>query len=360
LATRVLVVDDVSEMLGIIRRVLTSAGYDVAVAASLGEARAMEPAAYDCVLVDAQLGSESGSDLVEIVCAQDPAAMARCVLMTGGALDQLPPGPARLHKPFVASELLAVVRTASERAAAGAPRRDHDRPSTGAPSSAAPDTPDTTGTRPLPSAAASRSLLLLDVIRQRRSHDWRQLASFLHDGPIQDLAAALLELDPAVGATARMDDPLAASLRERIRSASDALRWLVDGGRPWIPAGSGLPEALERRLAWYLPGPAHVTVGESAGFRPDERMLIADVLELMVMEVIAEGQVQLPAIAVGADERRISIEVSGRVSQAADDAGAGAVRASLARLAALLPASVESEVADGRWLVRFGVRRWAA
>ena len=73
---RVLVVDDVAEMRTLIRRVLSADGYQVDVAATLAEARSLDPAGYSAILVDAHLGSEHGIDLVEELRTADPAAAA--------------------------------------------------------------------------------------------------------------------------------------------------------------------------------------------------------------------------------------------------------------------------------------------
>ena len=71
----------------IIRRVLTRAGYHVDVAASAPQARSMDPAGYDALLVDAHLGRERGTALIQALVAEDPAAAGRCLLITGGKPD---------------------------------------------------------------------------------------------------------------------------------------------------------------------------------------------------------------------------------------------------------------------------------
>jgi DNA-binding response OmpR family regulator len=73
---RVLVVDDTEEMRRTIRRALNAGGYQVDVAGTIEEAEAKEPGGYDAVLVDAQLGGQSGIDLVEKLRSKDRAAAA--------------------------------------------------------------------------------------------------------------------------------------------------------------------------------------------------------------------------------------------------------------------------------------------
>ena len=106
---RVLVVDDTEAIRTIIRRVLTSAGYHVDVAASAPEARSMDPARYDALLVDAHLGRERGTALIQALVAEDPAAAGRCLLITGGKPGVVPPGVVCLTKPFRPDELITAV-----------------------------------------------------------------------------------------------------------------------------------------------------------------------------------------------------------------------------------------------------------
>ncbi len=100
MAQRVLVVDDLDEMRVLIRRALSAEGYEVDVAATLAEARAMDLGKYDAVLLDAHLGSGRGIELIETLRSQYPATAKRCLMITGGAVDVLPEGVPILAKPF--------------------------------------------------------------------------------------------------------------------------------------------------------------------------------------------------------------------------------------------------------------------
>ncbi|HEY5985421.1 MAG TPA: response regulator, partial [Streptosporangiaceae bacterium] len=108
--TRVLVVDDRDEMRTTVRRMLTSHGYQVDVASTLGEARSMDPNSYDAVIVDAHLGADRGTDLIETLQAEDPTAAQRCLLITGGPSHTLPADIPHLTKPFRPNQLLAAIR----------------------------------------------------------------------------------------------------------------------------------------------------------------------------------------------------------------------------------------------------------
>src|SRR5437899_9355546 len=118
---RVLVVDDTDEIRILIRRALAAHGYQVDAAASLAQASALDPAGYDVVLVDAHLGAELGTDLIETMLAQDPAAAGRCLMITGGRPAIVPSGVACLPKPFRPADLPHAVRTPHRQAAADPP-----------------------------------------------------------------------------------------------------------------------------------------------------------------------------------------------------------------------------------------------
>src|SRR5205807_6145945 len=90
---------------------LADGGYQVDVAATLAEARALGPGGYHAVVVDAGLDQEDGTDLVREIMSEDPAAAGRCLVITGGTAATLPPGVRFLLKPFRPAELLGAVRS---------------------------------------------------------------------------------------------------------------------------------------------------------------------------------------------------------------------------------------------------------
>jgi len=111
---RALVVDDSEAVRMVIVTGLQRAGYAVESAASVAAALALQPESYDVVLIDLQLGAERGTDLFERLCVRDPAAAARCLLMTGGNVTlDLPGGVPVLAKPFRLDELIAAVEELS-------------------------------------------------------------------------------------------------------------------------------------------------------------------------------------------------------------------------------------------------------
>ncbi len=123
---RVLVVDDTDDIRALIRRALAGQGYEVDVAASLAQARALDPAGYDLLLVDAHLGADLGTDLIVELVADDPAAAGRCLVITGGGTGGLPRGVASLPKPFRPDDLISAVRALQEPDPAAAPGGPED------------------------------------------------------------------------------------------------------------------------------------------------------------------------------------------------------------------------------------------
>jgi CheY-like chemotaxis protein len=308
---RVLVVDDVAEMRTLIRRVLSADGYQVDVAATLAEARSLDPAGYSAILVDAHLGSEDGIDLIEELRSADPAAARRCLVITGGPADAGPAGLAFLAKPFRAADLLHAVHTLPQPAP---PQPD--------PSSSGPPGPGPASPEPAPPEPAPRELRpprpapppgvpgtgrqpgpprdpqplspdqvrhLLTLTRRLRARERRELVGFLHDGPIQELTAGTLEAglmrrSAPPGPVPRLD----AVLRQ-LDAAAGALRWLVDGDWPFMQPEVRLASALRQRSAWLLAGSLTTDIDAScAELAASDVPAVVDVAELMLLGMLPE------------------------------------------------------------------------
>ncbi len=348
-ARRVLVVDDSDEILVLIQRVLCAGGYVVDVASTLAEARALHPREYDAVLVDEHLGSERGTDLVEGLRSADPDLASRCLVITGGSLDGLPRGVASLAKPFLAAELLEAVRALPSPAPQVATTRQHEalrdlavrRPAVG------------------PARRPAANGQLLATFRRRRANDWRELANFLHDGPIQELTAAVLDLHLVRGCEPPWPDSQVEAIRERIAGAASSLRWLVDGPWPWLPHERGVVNALERRTAWLLAAPATVRADmPSVALDVAEVLKIADVVELLLIEMALADGFARADIAVRTGEHLIQTELS--IAPAEDDQILGdtvTARLAVAELSDSLQLSAYSELGDNRWFVGFDLPR---
>jgi hypothetical protein len=103
---------------------------------------------------------------------------------------------------------------------------------------------------------------LLDMMRRLRARERGYLASLLHDGPIQELAAVALELGEvrrAMGAPPS-DEPN--GLVRQVHAIGHTLCRLQDELWPFPRPGSGLIETLKQRTAWLLATSLAVAVGE--------------------------------------------------------------------------------------------------
>lgn len=362
---RVLVVDDVEDMRILIHRALTARGYAVDVAATLAEGRRKDPGGYDAVLVDAHLGSERGTDLVEALLSEDPAAASRCLLITGGTTEELPDGVAFLAKPFKLTELIDAVRALHQPDTVTAPDRHVDAvPGTGTrPAATVP--PDSQS--PVPpnghprAAGVPRAWQLLLLTRRLRARERHELIDFLHDGPIQELTAVTLELQ--MMSRSGPPDPRFDAVIEQLSTAAGALRWLVDG--PWqsVQPETQLVPALQERSAWLLATPLTVDAGEHpADLRLVEIPVIADVVELMLLAMVTATPPAQAHVAVRADEHVTDIELT-LTTAAGDEQAIGdpaAAEAALGALASALGASAQVRLCGPRWRARLVLHRQPA
>lgn len=354
---RILVVDDAEEMRILIRRALYACGYDVDIAATLSQARGMDPGGYDAVLVDAHLGPERGVDLIDALRSEDPAAVARCLVMTGGVTETLPDDVTYLAKPFQLDELIDAVRSLHQPDAAPA----HDREARIAvdfgmyPRASAPPG------RNQPAAAEAQAWQLLGLSRGVRARERSELVDFLHDSPIQELAAATLELQmmsrsvPPPSLAARFDVVL-----QRLDAAAGSMRWLVDGNWPFMASETHLAAAILQRTAWLLAAPATVDTDESL-VEPSaiEIPVIVDIVELMLHGMVPADSPTRAHVAVRIEEDLVQIELSLR-SAADDDQPIGdpeAAEASLDGLACALGASVHAKLCELPWRAQIGLPR---
>jgi len=360
---RVLVVDDFAEIRVLIQRTLSASGYQVDVAATLAQARAMDPAAYDAVLVDAGLGADRGVDLIEALRAENPAAAGRCLVMTGGAVDDIPAGVACLTKPFQAAELLDAVHALQQPRTSSAADPGTRVPA-GQADPTAGDRASTAGDRAhlagdgTPGTAAAQAWQLLGVIRRLRERERQELVDFLHDGPLQGLTAVALDLQMARSEAAVPAPRLEAALRE-LKTAAGSLRWLVDGHWTSLMARTTLADALRQRTEWLLAAPA--TVHADAGAATPtaaEIPVIVDVAELMLFGILPASPPMRADVAVRAeaDEIRIDLALTADRDEPPAD-HPSAVQAALGELASALGAAAHADVRDQPWQARLVLPR---
>jgi CheY-like chemotaxis protein len=380
---RVLVVDDVAEMRTLIRRVLSADGYQVDVAATLAEARSLDPAGYSAVLVDAHLGSEHGIDLIEELRSADPAAARRCLVITGGPADAGPAGLAFLAKPFRAADLLDAVHTLPQPAppqpepsSSGLPGPGPASPEPAPPEPESPELrppwfaqpPALPGAGPRPgssrdpqppSPAQIRHLLALT--RGLRARERRELVGFLHDGPIQELTAGTLEAgmmrrSAPAGPVPRLD----AVLRQ-LDTAAGALRWLVDGDWPFMQPEVRLASALRQRSAWLLAGSLTTDIDAGcAELAASDVPAVVDVAELMLLGMLPEQCPVQAHLAVRGRPQLIELELALTPPRAAGQpmGDPAPAHAAVGDLAAALGSEAHTDCQAECWRARIALRGW--
>ncbi len=353
---RVLVVDDTDEVRMLIRRALAAHGYQVDDAASLAQASALDPAGYDVVLVDAHLGAELGTDLIETMLAQDPAAAGRCLMITGGSTAIVPRGVACLAKPFRPADLLHAVRALHQPDSAETPG-----PLPGPAVATENGSPRSQPAMARPVSQASRmpaAWRLLGIIRGLRSSERATLADFMHDGPIQELAAASLAMQMTGREGAADVAGLLGEMQGEIDAAGRSLRYLTDGDWPFLPPGASLPDTIRQRTAWLPLSSITVDIRQTCVALRAEAPLIADVVELALFVMTSDGPLSQADVCVQAGENEAEIVLTltqpGDVRDWAPDAG------QLAELASILGGTVHTERASGRWQVRITLPRQCA
>ena len=334
---RVLVVDDEDDIRTAISRTLTASGYHVDAASSLAEAKALDPAGYDVLLVDVRLGADRGIELVEMLRSREPAAATQCLVITGGTVADVPADVAVLTKPFQPSELVEAVRRLSHSAASLAPEGQMASAPGPAPGAAAHDR--LAAGRPAP-------WHVLDIARQLRVRQRRDLADLLHDGPIQELTAAAFELEGIRRAMEAAPVKGLDELAQRVDEAGGSLHCLLDGLWSLPGTESCVAAALERRTAWLLATPLTVDVSEGAvALLATEILVVADIAEMILF---GTGSAEVPTrahAAVRADEDVIFLELQlSPVAHSGSQPDPATARAALDSLAAVMRARAHADL----------------
>ncbi len=354
---RVLVVDDTEAVRVLIRRVLTRSGYQVDVAGSAREARALSPGRYDVLLIDAHLGGEPGTALIEELRAADPDSAQRCLLVTGGMADRAPAGVACLSKPFRPADLLSAVD--AMRSATGYGRSAIKDPA----GSAAGRTSSAPGPMGRAAAAAGRPATppaagqLLASIRGLRAAERVAVADFLHDGPVQELTAATLTVDLLSRLAPDEARPYAEQIRRHLDAATRPIRRLMDQAGPAAQAGSTLDSQVQRHTAWLPFSPVTVRDLRSPATPGPDPAVIVDIVELALHALAHSAPPARADIEIQPGEQVLGIMLTitpldGAAVPAADPAAA---ETALAQLAAALGGTVQASLGAFPWRVRLGL-----
>lgn len=376
---RVLVVDDTEAIRTIIRRVLTGAGYHVDVAASAPEARSMDPAGYDALLVDAHLGRERGTALIQALVSEDPAAAGRCLLITGGKPDAVPAGVVCLTKPFRPDELITAVGALHPADSAARPKG----PWSGQPRGSQPRGAQSPGAQPRadqsrgaqppgaqpPGAPAGLPAVwpLLGMIGRLRAGERAAIADFIHDGPVQDLTGAMLSVQALTRAPPGDLAPHVAELGHYLDAAAGSVRQIVDDTALPLQVEAELCGLVQRRTAWLpfspvtaefqgtsaAPGTASRIVTPRAAAPGTEVPVIAEILELALFALADLAPPGRADILVQAGETVLEIQLTlTPVEVVLGGAGeAAAARASLAELAQALGGTARASFGAFPWRV---------
>jgi len=192
---------------------------------------------------------------------------------------------------------------------------------------------------------------LLDMVRRLRALERGYLASLLHDGPIQELAAVALELGEFSRAMGGPPSDEPDGLARHVHAVGRTLCRLQDELWPFPRSGSGLIEALKQRTAWLLASSLAVAVGEGAAELSEaDVQAVADVTELILAGLGDADTWDRPIVAVRADPDLIFLELNMTPAPARDPAsgGSAAVRAWPHRLAAAIQARADVGLDDRR------------
>ncbi len=345
---RVLVVDDTEAVRVLIRRVLTGSGYQVDMAGSAREARALSPAGYDVLLIDAHLGGEPGTALIEELRAANPDSARRCLLVTGGPADRAPVGVACLSKPFRPADLLSAVDARRSAARQGRSANEDPAGSGGGGTGSAPG-PGGSGRIAQPGLGQ-----LLGRVRAMRAAERTAVADFLHDGPVQELTAATLSVELLSRLAPDEIRPYADQIRRHLDAAARPIRRLMDEARPAAQAGSTLDGHVRRRTAWLPFAPVTVRDLRSPAAPGPDPAAIADIVELALHALAGSAPPARADIEVQPGEQVLGIlltitPLDGATVRAAD---ASAAETALAQLAAALGGPVQASLAAFPWRAR--------
>jgi hypothetical protein len=211
-------------------------------------------------------------------------------------------------------------------------------------------------------AATAAPHALLGMVRQLRARERGHLASLLHDGPIQELAAMALELGEVRRALGIPQGGEFDGIVRHVEAAGRELSRIQDELWPFPRPASGLIETLKRRTAWLLATPLAVAGGEGvAALGETDVQAVADVAELILAGLGRTGAWDRPIIVVRADPDLIFLELNMTPVPARDPAPGGpeAVRAWLHTLAAAIGARADVRLDDRRLRMWMEIPRWA-
>jgi len=204
---------------------------------------------------------------------------------------------------------------------------------------------------------------VLDIARRLRAADRMYLAGQLHDRPIQDLAAAALELSVARRTAGTPASDEFDVVERLVEEAGRELRSMMDEIGSFSRPESDLATTLAERTARLLAAPLTMVAGEGAGgLAAAEVSAVADVVELILLGSCAQPPIQPPVqamAAVRADEQLIHVDLN--LTRAADGdqpfGDPGEMKECLEHLAAAMQTQADVQLREQRLRVRMSLPR---
>ena len=200
---------------------------------------------------------------------------------------------------------------------------------------------------------------LLDIARRLRSADRTYLVGLLHDRPVQDLAAANLELSLARRTAGTPASDEFDVVERLVEQAGRELRSLMEEIGSFSRPEPDVAVALERRIARLLAAPLTVVVGEgAAGLSATEISAVADIVELILLEVGAQAPIQAMA-ALQAGEHLVVTDLNLSRPAGCDQPFGDLADLTqwLDGLAAAMQAKADLQLREQRIRVRLGLQR---
>ncbi len=206
---------------------------------------------------------------------------------------------------------------------------------------------------------------LLGMIQRLRAGERAAIADFIHDGPMQDLTAALLSVQALTRLPPGDLAPRVAELGDHLDAAAGSVRQIVDDNALPIQVEAGLCGLVQRRTAWLpfspvtaefrrtseTPGPAPGTEVPGTGAPRTEAPVIAEILELALFALADLAPPGRADILVQAGEKMLEILLTLTPADAMPE-GAGdaaAAHVSLAELAQALGGSARTSFGAFPW-----------
>ena len=197
---------------------------------------------------------------------------------------------------------------------------------------------------------------LLGLIQRLRAAERAAIADFIHDGPIQDLTAALLSVQALTRAPPGGLAPHVAELGHHLDAAAGSVRQIADDSALPLQVEAGLCGLVQRRTAWLPFSPVTAEFQGTSAAPGIEVPVLAEILELALFALADLAPPSRADILVHAGETVLDILLTltpaDMIPEGAGDAAAA--RVALAELAQALGGTARASFGAFPW--RAGIR----